>query len=207
MTEFSKSISNLIDTLCGLPGIGPRTAQRIVLYLLANNRPLGHRMAENLDLALTRVSECKRCRNFSEQPLCEICNDEGRNKQICVVESPIDVMAVEKSGSYKGYYFVLHGHLSPMDDVGPEQLGLDMLDAMLKESDCTEVILATNPTVEGEITAHYIKQRLANTPQIRITRIAHGVPMGGELEYIDGGTIARALSGRTIYTEYADETN
>lgn len=203
MADFSQSISKLIDNLCGLPGIGPRTAQRIVIYLLAHNRYLGHKMAENLQLVLDNVSKCVRCRNLSEERLCKICSDQTRNNKICIVESPVDLMAVEQSGSYRGCYFVLHGHLSPMDNIGPEQLGLDLLDAMVQDIQTKEVILATNPTVEGEITAHYIKKRL-NGLNLKLTRIAHGVPMGGELEYVDGGTIARAFSGRTIYTDESD---
>ena len=196
--SFSPNIKQLVDNLCGLPGVGPRTAQRIAFHLLANNRPLGNRIQESLQLALKSVNKCDKCRNFSEEPLCEICQNDRRAKQLCIVESALDLWAVEQSKSYNGYYFVLHGHLSPIDDVGPEKLGLDKLDDFLTELECEEVILATNPTVEGEITAHYISAKL-EPRNLKITRIAHGVPMGGEIEYVDGGTIARAFTGRTTY--------
>lgn len=198
--SFSPKIQDFIENLCGLPGIGSRTAQRIALYLLANNRPLGYKITESLQTALDNAKKCDKCRNFSEGAVCEICSDEDRIKQLCIVESALDVWAVEQCGSYKGYYFVLHGHISPIDDVGPEQLGLDLLETILKERLWEEVILATNPTVEGEITAHYIKKKLESL-KLNITRIAHGVPMGGELEYIDGNTLARAFIGRTDYKD------
>ena len=195
---FSPNIQDFIDSLCGLPGIGKRTAQRIALNLLTNNRVLGYKLAESLKSALDKVNKCERCRNFSEDKLCDICQEDKRTVQLCIVESALDVWAVEESGGYNGYYFVLHGYISPIDDMGPEQLGLDLLDKTIKEREWQEVILATNPTVEGEITAHYIKKRLEKQG-LNITRIAHGVPMGGELEYIDGGTLARAFMGRTSY--------
>lgn len=198
--SFSPIIRDFIDNLCGLPGIGSRTAQRIALHLLANHRPLGHKISDSLKLALDQVKECQRCRNFSEDELCEICQDARRSKQLCIVESSLDVWAVEQSGSYRGYYFVLHGHISPIDEIGPDQLGLDKLKNLLDTAGFEEVILATNPTVEGEITAHYIQQRIQPI-NLKITRIAHGVPMGGELEYVDGGTLARAFIGRTIYLD------
>lgn len=202
--SFSPTIRDFIDNLCGLPGIGSRTAQRIALYLLSNQRNLGHKISDSLKLALDQVKECQRCRNFSEEELCEICQDDQRVKQLCIVETSLDVWAVEQSHSYKGYYFVLHGHISPIDDIGPEQLGLDKLKELVAMTEFDEIILATNPTVEGEITAHYIQKKLQPI-NLKLTRIAHGVPMGGELEYVDGGTLARAFVGRTIYLD--DEHN
>ncbi|MBE8182571.1 MAG: recombination protein RecR [Candidatus Portiera sp.] len=198
--SFSPAIRDFIDNLCGLPGIGSRTAQRIALHLLANQRQLGHKISDSLKLALEQVKECQRCRNFSEEELCGICQDDKRVKQLCIVESSLDVWAVEQSGSYSGYYFVLHGHISPIDDIGPDQLGLDKLKNLVDKIEFDEIILATNPTVEGEITAHYIQKKLQPV-NLKMTRIAHGVPMGGELEYIDGGTLARAFIGRTNYLE------
>ncbi len=193
-------ISPLIDRLIGafqvLPGVGPKGAQRMVLHLLQRDREGARQLAETLLESLDRVSRCSRCRNLSEEAVCSICRDPRRDDDVlCVVESPADILAIEAAGGFRGRYFVLHGRLSPIDGVGPEELGVDTLQRRVAELDPKEVILATNPTVEGEATAHYISKLLkADVPNI--SRIAHGVPVGGELEYIDGGTIVHALQGR-----------
>lgn len=195
---MSKAIDTLIENFVGLPGIGPRSAQRLVLYLLAHNRPLGRLLAQNIAAAMDNINECSRCRNFTEKEICNVCLDDGREKRLCVVEQPIDVLAIERSGGYRGYYFVLHGRLSPIDGIGPKQLFLDRLSELVRSNDYEEVIMATNLTVEGEVTAHYISKFLLPL-NIQVTRIAHGVPMGGELEYVDGGTLSHAFSGRLLY--------
>ena len=195
---MAKSIDALIEHFTGLPGIGPRSAQRLTLYLLAHNRPLGRILAENLAAAMDHVQECVRCRSFTDEETCDICRDGSRERRLCIVESPVDLLAIERSGGYRGYYFVLHGRLSPVDGVGPKQLFLDRLSELAHKRDYEEIILATNPTVEGEVTAHYISKFLESAG-IPITRIAHGVPMGGELEYVDGGTLSHAFMGRVAY--------
>ena len=193
-------ISPLIDRLVGafqvLPGVGPKGAQRMVLQLLQRDRDGDRHLAQALIESLERVSRCTCCRNLSEEDVCSICGDPRRDDAVlCVVESPADILAIEAAGGFRGRYFVLHGRLSPIDGVGPEELGVDTLQKRVAELKPTEVILATNPTVEGEATAHYISKLLkADVPNI--SRIAHGVPVGGELEYIDGGTIVHALQGR-----------
>jgi recombination protein RecR len=192
----SPLIDRLIEAFQVLPGVGPKGAQRMVLYLLQRNRAGGRHLAEVLAEAVERVGECRTCRNLSEQPQCRLCADPRRDDSLlCVVESAADVLAIEHAGGYRGRYFVLHGHLSPIDGVGPEALGLELLARRARELELREVILATNPTVEGEATAHYISDLLGDVVS-NITRIAHGVPLGGELEYIDGGTLVHALQGR-----------
>jgi len=181
-----------------LPGVGPKSAQRMAFHLLERNRDGGRALAQALEEAATKVVHCKRCRMLTESELCEICCESRRDPaSLCVVESPADVVAVEQSGGYRGRYFVLMGHLSPLDGVGPEQLGVKQLETLLDEGGVREVILATNPTVEGEATAHFIGE-LVLRRGIRASRIAHGVPVGGELEYVDGGTLAHALAGRQL---------
>lgn len=192
----SPLIERLVEAFQVLPGVGPKGAQRMVLYLLQRNRAGGRHLAEVLAEAVERVGECEDCRNLSEQPKCRICEDPRRDDELlCVVESAADILAIEQAGGYRGRYFVLHGHLSPIDGVGPDELGLDRLERRVRALGPKEVILATNPTVEGEATAHYISDMLGNLVP-SITRIAHGVPLGGELEYIDGGTLVHALQGR-----------
>ncbi|MFO7276959.1 MAG: recombination mediator RecR [Pseudomonadota bacterium] len=194
--KLSPSLSKLIDALRALPGVGPKTAQRMAFHLLQDGRTGARALAEALTQALESVGRCKRCRMLTEGELCSICSSPQRDATLlCVVESPADVLAVELSGSYRGHYFVLMGHLSPLDGIGPEQLGVRELEAILAEGQVREVILATNPTVEGEATAHFLGE-LATRRGVRASRIAHGVPMGGELEYVDGGTLAHALAGR-----------
>jgi recombination protein RecR len=198
--KFSPSLTLLIDALRTLPGVGPKTAQRMAFHLLQEGRPGAQSLAQALTAALGSVRRCQRCRMLTDEDLCSICSSPQRDVSLlCVVESPADVVAVEQSGSYRGAYFVLMGHLSPLDGVGPEQLGARELDAILGEGRVEEMILATNPTVEGEATANFLSE-LAQRRGVRASRIAHGVPMGGELEYVDGGTLAHALAGRQTLT-------
>ena len=194
--SFSPLIRQLIDSLRILPGVGQKTAQRMALQLLERDRSGGMRLAHALSTAMEGVGHCQRCRTLCEDPLCPQCDDPRRDDSVlCVVEGPLDVFAVEQTG-YRGRYFVLKGHLSPLDGLGPEAIGIPELLARIEEQGSfTEIILATNPTVEGEATAHYIAQLLAGKGLIT-SRIAHGVPLGGELEMVDGGTLAHALSGR-----------
>jgi recombination protein RecR len=196
--KHSPQLARLIDALRALPGVGPKTAQRMAFHLLQEGRPGARALADALNAALETVGRCRRCRMLTEGELCQICLAPHRDASLmCVVESPADVVAVEQSGSYRGYYFVLMGHLSPLDGIGPEQLGVRDLEAILAEGQVQELILATNPTVEGEATAHFLGE-LARKRGIRASRIAHGVPVGGELEYVDGGTLAHAFSGRQL---------
>jgi recombination protein RecR len=169
----------------------------MAFYLLERDRDGGRVLAQSLADALLSVGHCKRCRMLTESDLCATCASAERDvAQLCVVESPADVVAIEQSGGFRGRYFVLMGHLSPLDGVGPAELGLDEFEQLLAEGDIREVILATNPTAEGEATAHYVGE-LALRVGLKVSRIAHGVPVGGELEYVDGGTLAHALAGRT----------
>ncbi len=194
--QFSPSIEQLIEALRCLPGVGPKSAQRMALHLLERDREGAINLSQALADAMERVQRCSRCRNFTELDVCEICSDPRRdNTTVCVVETPGDVLAVESSGSYRGLYFVLMGHLSPIDGIGPEEIGLDQFQQRLDQESLTEVILATNPTVEGEATAYYLTEML-HSAGVSVTRIAHGVPLGGELEYVDGTTLAHAFSGR-----------
>lgn len=192
----SPRIERLIEALRCLPGIGPKSAQRMTYHLLERDRAGGRRLAEALVEAMDKVGNCTRCRTLSETEVCGLCASPSRDPALlCVVESPADVAALEQSTGYRGLYFVLMGHLSPLDGIGPGELGLDQLEARLADGEVRELILATNPTVEGEATAHYIAD-MARTRGVRATRIAHGVPLGGELEYIDGGTLSHAFAGR-----------
>jgi recombination protein RecR len=190
------ALSRLIDALHALPGIGPKGAQRLAFRLLQDGRGAARELSQALEHALGSVGRCRRCRMLAEGELCPICASPARDEaQLCVVESPADVIAVENSGAYRGRYFVLMGHLSPLDGVGPAELGLHELDLLLGEGRVREVILATNSTVEGEATAHFLSE-MARARGLAATRIAQGVPFGGELEYVDGGTLAAALAGR-----------
>ncbi len=195
--KYTPALARLIESLRCLPGVGPKSAQRMAFHLLERDRQGGRLLSQSLAEALANVGHCKRCRMLSETELCPICASAQRNvAQLCVVESPADVVAIEQSGGFRGRYFVLMGHLSPLDGVGPAELGLDEFQSVLAAGEVTEVILATNPTVEGEATAHYLGE-MALRLGIKASRIAHGVPVGGELEYVDGGTLAHALAGRT----------
>lgn len=196
--SFSPLIRQLIDALRGLPGVGPKTAQRMALNLLERDREAGRHLAHALESAMEGVGYCRRCRTLSETEVCDLCTDPRREDGLlCVLQSPADVWAVEMAGSFRGRYFVLKGHLSPIDGLGPEEIGIPALLERVEGSAVSEVILATNPTVEGEATAHYIAG-LLKPLGIKVSRIAHGVPLGGELEFIDGGTLAHALAGRTV---------
>lgn len=196
--SFSPLLQQLITALRCLPGVGPKSAQRMALHLLERDRDSARKLAAALIESVEKIGECNQCRALSETPICDICSDHERDASIiCVLESPVDLIAIEQSGSFNGVYFVLRGHLSPIDGIGPDDLGIpDLLDR-IDLGIVREIILATNPTVEGEATAHYITAQISQ-PEIRITRIAHGVPVGGELEFVDGGTLAHALSGRRL---------
>jgi len=194
--KHTPSLARLIDALRTLPGVGPKTAQRMAFHLLQDGRDGARALSESLTTALARVGRCRQCRMLTESENCFICSSTQRDASLlCIVESPADVVAIEQSGGYRGRYFVLMGHLSPLDGIGPEQLGIRELEDLLEAGTVKEMILATNPTVEGEATAHFLSE-IARSQGIRATRIAHGVPIGGELEYIDGGTLAHALAGR-----------
>ena len=192
----SRLIGQLIESLRCLPGVGPKSAQRMAYHLLEHDRDGGRQLAEVLEKSMQQVGNCEFCRTLSEERLCSLCASERRDRSLlCVVETPVDVQALEQSIGYTGLYFVLMGHLSPLDGIGPEALGLGVLDQRLLTGQVGELILATNPTVEGEATAHFISE-MAHGHGVRVTRIAHGVPMGGELEYIDSNTLSHAFAGR-----------
>jgi len=193
---YGKTINQLIDALRILPGVGVKSAQRMALQLLEKNREGAFKLAEAVNEAATKVGKCQQCRTLTEHDLCDICSDPSRSdSQLCVVESPADLFAIEQAGGYRGKYFVLLGHLSPIDGIGPEQLGIDKLIERLQSNQVNELILATNLTVEGEATAHFIADK-AKSLGVEVSRIAYGVPMGGELEYVDGGTLNLALQSR-----------
>ena len=193
---FSPLIDELIDALRCLPGVGPKSAQRMALQLLERNRDGAVRLSSALNQAAEHVRRCRMCRTLTEADLCEICSNGRRDiHQLCVVETPADMFAIEHSGSYRGRYFVLLGHLSPIDGIGPDAIGVDHLMSRLAEEEINELILATNLTVEGETTAHYISER-ARMLNVTVSRIAHGGPMGGELEYVDGGNLSHAFTSR-----------
>lgn len=202
--QYSPLVAALIDALRCLPGVGPKSAQRMAFHLLERDREGGRRLGSALAAALDGVGHCSRCRMLTEQALCPVCAAPGRDAGLlCVVESPADVVAVEASAGYSGRYFVLMGHLSPLDGIGPEELGLDRLEALLDDGEVREVILATNPTVEGEATAQYVAD-LCRDRGLVASRIAHGVPVGGELEYVDSGTLSHAFAGRQRVGEGRD---
>ena len=189
-------LDTLMEALRCLPGVGPRSAQRMAFYLLERDREGGRRLAGVLAEAMQRIGHCSRCRTLTESEVCVLCANPARDDGLlCVVETPADVLAIEQAVDYRGRYFVLGGRLSPLDGIGPREIGLDLLERRFAEGGIREVILATNPTVEGEATAHYIGE-MARARGIRTTRIAHGVPVGGELELVDGGTLSHAFAGR-----------
>lgn len=198
--KFSPLLDNLIESLRCMPGVGRKSAQRAAFHLLEKDRQGGEQLAKVLAQALQQIGQCQRCRNLTEQSLCPICATPARaeSQQLCVVESPADLLAIEQSGQFHGRYFVLYGHLSPLDGIGPSELGLDQLETEIATDAIDEVILATNPTVEGDATAYYIAE-LCRKYQVEASRIAHGVPVGGELEYVDGTTLAHSFSGRKPY--------
>ncbi len=193
----SELLDKLIEAFRCLPGVGPKSAQRMAFHLLQRDRAGAVELSDILKLSMESIGHCTQCRTFSETELCNICSDKERNeKLLCVVESPADVLAIEKSADFGGYYFVLLGHLSPLDGIGPIDIGLDALELRMQQGTLEELILATNPTVEGGATANYISE-LAKIHNIRVMRIAQGIPLGGELEYVDGGTLSHAFAGRT----------
>ncbi|MCW8092510.1 recombination mediator RecR [Alteromonas sp. ASW11-130] len=195
--KFSPLLSELIDSLTCLPGVGKKSAQRMAFHLLERNREGALKLSAILHNAMEHIRHCSQCRTFTEKELCDICAHPQRSTAgiLCIVESPQDVLAVEQTMAFEGTYFVLMGHLSPIDGIGPDEIGLTVFESQLKDKPINEVILATNPTVEGEATAHYIAQLCAKY-NVKASRIAHGVPVGGELEYIDGNTLTHAFSGR-----------
>jgi recombination protein RecR len=193
---MSPLLLNLIHSLRCLPGIGPKSAQRMAFHVLQKDRLGARRLLEALEVALEKVGYCQNCRMLSEEAVCDYCSNPRRDPSIlCIVEGPDDVVAIEGSQQFKGQYFVLMGHLSPLDRMGPEEIGMPLLEKRFNQGVIKEIIIATNPTVEGEATVHYITE-MARLHPIRATRIAHGVPMGGELKYVDAGTLAQALNGR-----------
>lgn len=195
--RLSPAISELIRALRTLPGVGPKSAQRMAFQILERQREGGLQLSQALAKAIERVGHCDVCRTLTESEVCELCNDDARRGSglLCIVETPADVLAIEQTGQYQGCYFVLMGHLSPLDGIGPEDIGLDRLAERLEREAISEIILATNPTIEGEATAHYIAE-LARQHNVSTSRIAHGVPVGGELEYVDQATLGHAFSGR-----------
>jgi recombination protein RecR len=196
MSNYSPRLGRLIEALRRLPGVGPKSAQRMAFHLLDRDREGARALGAAIGEALEHIGRCPSCRMFREDEACRYCSETRRaSGSLCVVESPADLMAIEGSTPYRGRYFVLMGRLSPLDGIGPQELGLDVLQHELAAG-VREMIIATNPTVEGEATAYYLAE-MARKAGVKVTRIAHGVPMGGELEYVDGGTLAHALSGRT----------
>ncbi len=194
--SYSPLLIRLIDGLRCMPGVGQKSAQRIAFHLLERDRDGAAGLSSALADAVTGIGHCSRCRMFTEHELCSICSTAGRDStQLCVVESPADVMALEDATGFRGLYFVLMGHLSPLDGIGPDELGLEQLRDWLADGEVKELIIATNPTVEGDATAHYLAD-LASRNNVMASRIAHGVPLGGELEYVDGGTLSHAFYGR-----------
>jgi recombination protein RecR len=191
-----KGLERLVEALRVLPGVGPRSARRMTYYLLQHARPRAQELSDALAAALAAVRHCSRCFNFSEEEICSLCRSPRRDASLlCVVETPADLAVVEQTSTYSGLYFVLMGHLSPIDGIGARDIGLDRLVARATNGEVREVILATNFTNEGEATAHYIAEMLRER-NINVSRIARGVPLGGELEYVDLGTVSQALLDR-----------
>lgn len=195
--QISPLLDNLMETLRVLPGIGPKSAERMAYHLLQRNRTGGLNLAKALTEALTHVGHCSSCRTFTEEEHCAICKNPRRqiSGQLCVVEMPMDIQAVEQTGQFSGRYFVLMGHLSPLDGIGPREIGLDLLQERLEQESFHEVILATNPTIEGDATANYIAE-MCLAHNVKVTRIAHGIPVGGSLEMVDGTTLSHSFAGR-----------
>lgn len=200
MSRFTPLLQQLIDALRVLPGVGPKSAQRMAFALLERNREGGLQLGAALNAAMTKVGHCQQCRTFSETDLCSICADPARAEDgiICVVGSAADQLAIEQTGQFSGRYFVLQGYLSPLDGIGPQDLGLDKLQQLFADNKVRELILATNPTVEGDATAFYIAE-LCHRQNVKVSRIAQGIPVGGELEFVDGTTLSHAFSGRKAF--------
>ncbi|HLF09695.1 MAG TPA: recombination mediator RecR [Gammaproteobacteria bacterium] len=194
--SYSPLLNQLIQALQCLPGVGTKSAQRMAFYLLDRDREGADRLANVIEEAMRSIRNCEICRMLTEVSICQFCANERRDRgQICVLETPADLLAIEQSGAYRGRYFVLMGHLSPIDGIGPKELGLELLESRFRTESISEVVLATSVTVEGDATAHLVAS-LAHKYRLRASRIAYGVPVGGELEFIDSGTLSRALSGR-----------
>ncbi len=194
---MSSLLEQLIEALRVLPGVGQKSAQRMAYHLLERDRGGGEKLAGVMAEAMEKIGHCERCRDFSEADVCPTCSNASRDRaELCVVENPADRLAIEQATGYRGLYFVLQGRLSPLDGIGPAELGLDQLVARLAEGEVRELIIATNPTVEGEATAHYLAQ-LSRNASVRPSRLAHGVPLGGELEYVDRGTLSHAFGSRS----------
>jgi len=192
----SSLLNELIEAFRVLPGVGPKSAQRMAYHLLEKNRQGGIVLSEILAKALEEIGHCQTCRTLSEKEECDICSDDNRrNGELCVVESPSDIAVIEQSGIFRGQYFVLMGHLSPIDGIGPEELGLNILKSRLSAGDTKELIISLNPSVEAEATIHFI-QKMASEYDVKVTRLAQGIPMGGELEYVDSGTLTQAFISR-----------
>ena len=193
---MSTLLNELIEALRCLPGVGAKTAQRMAFHVLERDRAGARRLADKLAAAMERIGNCTRCRTFSDTPICAVCTSSTRDPQtLCIVETPADQLAIDQATGFRGRYFVLLGRLSPLDGIGPQELGLDLLANRLAEGEVRELIIATNATVEGEATAHLLAQ-IARQSGVRATRLAHGVPLGGELEFVDRGTLAHAFGGR-----------
>lgn len=203
--QNSPLLENLIEAFRALPGVGPKSAQRMAYYLLQRNRSGGIALSKALNEAMTHIGHCKSCRTFTEEDECAICQNYRRqsNGQLCIVEMPADIQAIEQTGQFSGRYFVLMGHLSPLDGIGPREIGLDLLQQRLEEESFYEVILATNPTIEGDATANYIAEMCLER-NIKVTRIAHGIPVGSELEMIDGTSLSHSFIGRRSYQAQID---
>jgi len=194
-------LEQLIEAFRVLPGVGQKTAQRMAYHVLEREREGGQKLAEVLAKAIERIGHCEKCRDFSETDICAVCANGSRERQqLCAVESPADRLAIETATGYRGVYFVLQGRLSPLDGIGPRELGLDQLEARLKQGEVNELIIATSATVEGEATAHYLAQ-MARGYKVRPSRLAQGLPLGGELEYVDRGTLSHAFGTRTEVQE------
>jgi recombination protein RecR len=196
MYRFPDSVEKLVNALSRLPGIGPKTAQRLAFFILKSPKEEAIELSDAVKDARDLIRHCKECGNFTDNDICSICASDKRDSStVCVVENPQDIIAVESSGEFRGLYHVLMGALSPLDGIGPEDLTIDKLVTRAKESGIKEIILATDPNVEGEATAQYVKEVLSEFP-VKVTRLAHGIPIGGNLEYADGVTLGRAIEGR-----------
>ncbi len=195
--QISPLLDELMDALRCLPGVGPKSAQRMAYYLLQRDRSGAMNLAKTLTEAMAHIGHCSQCRTFTEEEVCNICNNYRRqeNEQLCIVEMPSDIQAIEQTGQFSGRYFVLMGHLSPLDGIGPKEIGLDLLQKRLQTESFSEVILATNPTIEGDATANYIAE-MCQQYGVKVSRIAHGIPVGGELEMVDGTTLSHSFIGR-----------
>lgn len=200
--KVSALVTELVQALQCLPGVGSKSAQRLALFLLEHDRNNANHLANTLKEAVAKVGRCQSCRAHTEHDVCLICQHPGRDPSVlCVVETPSDLLALEQSGAYQGLYFVLLGRLSPLDGLGPKEIGMDQLANRLATDDqIKEVVIATNPTVEGEATAHYLQDLIAKSGK-KASRIAFGVPFGGELEYTDSNTLSRAFSTRQVLSK------